>query len=146
MNAERFIHTFTDRTDGNLAFHVGDDPLYVTQHHDLLAQKLGYKRDKLVHMRQIHSDIIHIVNDNDDFNHPPECDALITDKIGIPIMIMSADCIPIIIYDPVLHVTAVVHAGRAGAFKNIVGKTIQMMHEHFTCKAESYSTPRKTDK
>ncbi len=139
-------HAFTTRHGGislapydtlNLAFHVGDDPLHVNANHDLLAAQLGYEKAALVHMRQIHSDIVHIISDDDDFDHPRECDALITDRIGVALMIMSADCIPLIIYDPLRHVVAVVHAGRAGAFKNIVARTVATMQCHFTCKSES---------
>ncbi|MEA3523593.1 MAG: peptidoglycan editing factor PgeF [Campylobacterota bacterium] len=139
-------HAFSTRNGGysqksyhsnNLAFHVGDDKNDVITNHQLLARELGYDYTKLVHMKQIHSDIIHIVTDKDDFFNPPECDALVSNKKNIPIMIMSADCLPIIIYDPLLHVIAVVHAGRAGAFKNIASKTIKIMQEHFSCKIES---------
>ncbi len=146
---ERFqnlTHAFTSRHGGvslppydtlNLAFHVGDDPLHVNTNHDLLAVQLGYEKTALVHMRQIHSDIVHAVTENDDFNHPRACDALVTNRIGVPLMIMSADCIPIIIYDPLRHVVAVVHAGRAGAFKNIIARTVETMQHHFTCKPRS---------
>ncbi|MEA1918429.1 MAG: peptidoglycan editing factor PgeF [Campylobacterota bacterium] len=143
---ENLTHAFTTRHNGfsqgiyaslNLAFHVEDNSLHVKQNHELLAKELDYDRSTLIHMRQIHSDIVHIVTEDDDFEHPPECDALITNKKNTPIMIMSADCIPIIIYDPKHHVIALVHAGRAGAFKNIVSKTISKMCEHFTCKIES---------
>lgn len=139
-------HGFSTREGGlslkpyqsfNLAFHVGDNPLHVKQNHQLLANALDYDLDQLVHMRQIHSDIVHVLTDEDDFEHPPECDALITNKKNTPIMIMSADCTPVIIYDPVKEVIGVVHAGRSGAFKNIISKTIAMMQEHFTCKPDS---------
>ncbi len=138
---DRLKHAFTTRDGGvslapydslNLAYHVGDDPLHVTQNHHLLAKALGYER--LVYMRQIHSDAVHVVSDADDFDHPAQCDALITDRIGVALMIMSADCVPIILYDPTRHVAAVVHAGREGAFKNIVARTVETMREHFTCK------------
>jgi len=139
-------HSFSTREGGcslspyqsfNLAFHVGDNPLHVSQNHERLASTLNYEKSALVHMRQIHSDIVHVVSDKDDFEHPPECDALITNKKNIPIMVMSADCTPIIIYDPIKEVIGVVHAGRAGAFKNIISKTIAMMHKCFTCQPVS---------
>jgi len=140
------IHAFSTRDGGysqvpyqsnNLAFHVGDNKNNVLKNHQLLANKLGYDYAKLIHMQQIHSDIVHIVDNKDNIFNPPKCDALITDKKNTPIMIMSADCIPIIVYDPLLHVIAVIHAGRAGAFKNIVSKTISTMQKSFTCKIES---------
>lgn len=118
-------------TSANLAFHVGDTPSDVLKNHDILAQILGYERSRLVHMRQIHSDRIIVVDETYTFDTPPECDALITDTLNLPIMIMSADCTPIILYDPIRHTCAVVHAGRAGALGEILPKTIKSMEERF---------------
>lgn len=117
------LHAFTTKESGNLAFHVGDDPQTVKKNHELLGAKLGYEKEKLVYMKQIHSDLLHVVTD-EDFSTPPTCDALVTNKIGVPLMVMVADCSPILFYDPVNKVIAVAHAGRAGAFKNIVKNVI----------------------
>jgi len=118
-------------TTANLAFHVGDDPRDVLDNHVLLAKQIGYDPQKLIHMRQIHSDRIIIADDSFDFNHPPECDALITNLPDIPLMVMSADCTPILLYDPVQRVIGVVHAGRAGALNAILPKTIERMAQTY---------------
>lgn len=115
----------------NLAFHVGDDPTDVLRNHDRLAQSLGYDRLSLVHMRQIHSDQITIIDDTHTFDMPPQCDALITDRKNIPLMVMSADCTPILLYDPIRKAIGAVHAGRAGALNAILPKTIQKMGDTF---------------
>ena len=117
------LHAFTTKESGNLAFHVGDDPQMVEKNHELLSNDLGYDREKLVYMKQIHSDLVYVVTD-EDFSRPPTCDALITNKTGTPLMVMVADCSPILFYDTVHKVIAVAHAGRAGAFKNIVKNVI----------------------
>jgi YfiH family protein len=131
------LYTFTTKSDGNLAFHVGDDEKNVIKNHETLANKLGYNKDKLVHMKQIHSDIVHIVDSNDDFYNPPQCDALVTNKTQTPLMVMVADCSPVVFYDNVKGVIAVAHAGREGAFKNIVQKTILTMISKFNSKAKN---------
>jgi polyphenol oxidase len=118
-------------TSANLAFHVGDNPKDVLKNHDLLADTLGYNRSQLIHMRQIHSDQIVIVDESLNFNTPPECDALITNRPNIPLMVMSADCTPILLYDPVHKAIGVVHAGRAGALNEILPKTILAMGLEF---------------
>jgi len=88
-------------------------------------------------MRQIHSDIIVVVDPEvDNFENPPECDALITDRPGIPLMVMTADCTPVLFFDPVRQVIAVAHAGRAGAVKGIVPKTIEKMCSEFGSRVE----------
>lgn len=115
----------------NLAFHVGDNPLTVEANHELLAKKLSYEKRTLVHMKQIHSDIVKIVTKDDNFDTPPTCDALITDTINIPLMVMVADCSALLFYDDVQKVIAVAHAGRAGAFKNIVQNVLSSFALNF---------------
>lgn len=121
----------------NLAFHVGDNPDNVIQNHDLLADKLNYNRHSLIHMRQIHSDTIVIVDETLSFDTPPKCDALITNRPNTPLMIMSADCTGILIYDPIQKVIAAVHAGRAGALNQILPQTIQKMGKTFGSLAKN---------
>ncbi len=143
---QQITYTFTTRHEGlsvspfntnNLAFHVGDNSEDVIQNHLKLAQKMGYQHSDLVHMRQIHSDTIIIVDpDIHNFENPPECDALITDIANIPLMVMTADCTPVLLFDSVKNVIAVVHAGRAGAVKGIVPKTIEKMCTGFGSNLE----------
>lgn len=117
--------------NANLAFHVGDSTNNVIANHDILAETLGYNRNRLVHMRQIHSDKIVLVDETFNFDAPPECDALITNHRNMPLMVMSADCTPILLYDPIRHVCGAVHAGRTGALGEILPKTIQAMEQQF---------------
>ena len=124
-------HCFTTKQSGNLAFHVNDNPEYVLQNHQKLAQKLKYDLETLVHMKQIHSNRVKIVTQEDNFQNPPTCDALITDKKNIPLMVMVADCSPILLYDPKKEVIAVAHAGRAGAFHNIIKNVIKSFIDDF---------------
>lgn len=129
--------SFTDIRDGNIAYHVRDDKSEVTKRHQQLARKYGYTLEKLVHMQQFHSDIVHIVNKDDNFDNPPKCDAIITNKLHTPLMVMVADCAPVLIHDLQNKAIAAVHAGRAGAFKNILAKTLHVMMRDFSCTKES---------
>jgi len=130
-------HRFTTKKDGNLAFHVGEKRESVLQNHTRLAKSMNYRRDTLVHMKQIHSDIVKEVESGDDFEHPPTCDALITDKKRTPLMVMVADCAPILFYDIKKEVIAVAHAGRAGAFCNIVSNVIESFEHDFSSHREN---------
>lgn len=120
----------------NLAFHVGDNPIDVLHNHDMLAGVLGYRREHLIHMRQIHSDRVEIVDTGLSFETPPECDALITNRPDRALMVMSADCTPILIYDPVHRAIGAVHAGRAGALGSILPKTIETMGKTYGSRLE----------
>jgi YfiH family protein len=132
-NFSNLTHAFSTKDGGvskspfkslNLAFHVNDNPLDVIKNHQLLASRLNYDTKTLVHMKQIHSDIVHIIDNSNTFENPPTCDALITDKTNVPLMVMVADCSPVLFYDDKQNVIAVAHAGRQGAFKNIIQKVI----------------------
>ena len=130
-------HAFTSRSSGNLAFHVNDDVKDVAARHETVAKELNYDKKMLVHMKQIHSDIVHIITDNDNFKTPPTCDALITNKKNIPLMVMVADCSALLFYDKKQKVIAVAHAGRQGAFKNIVKNVINTFINDFNSKPQN---------
>ena len=125
------FYTFTTKEDGNLAFHVNDNPKNVEKNHENLAKKCEYKKETVVHMKQIHSNIVKIVDEKDNFKNPPTCDALITDKKNIPLMVMVADCSPLLFFDPITKTIAVAHAGRAGAFHNIVKNVLDAFRKNF---------------
>lgn len=121
----------------NLAFHVNDNPTDVHQNHLLLAKKLGYEAEKLIYMRQIHSDSIIIVDEMMDFSSPATCDALITNRPNVPLMVMSADCTPILVYDNTHNAIAAIHAGRAGALNAILPKTLEAMKAEYGTTADT---------
>lgn len=136
-NFTELTHTFTTKSEGNVAFHVNDILSVVLKNHENLAHRLRYDKKTLVHMKQIHSNSVHRVNENDCFDTPVTCDALITNKCNTPLMVMVADCSPILFYDTVNKVIAVAHAGRAGAFTNIVQNVLDSFTKEFNSKAEN---------
>lgn len=145
ISSDHLVAVYTQRTGGvsktpyeslNLAFHVGDELTDVIENHNRLAKQLGYERQNLIHMRQIHSDRICEIDKTMSFDAPPECDALITNLANMPLMVMSADCTPILLHDPVSGSIGAVHAGRAGALSEILPKTIHAMHENYGSRIE----------
>ncbi len=130
-NFKNLTQGFTTKQNGNLAFHVEDDEKHVIANHKKLADSLNYNYNSLVHMKQIHTTDVIVIDDADDFLHPPTCDALITDRRETPLMVMVADCSPILFYDTKRHVIAVTHAGRAGAFHNIIAKTCNSFAKNY---------------
>lgn len=63
----------------------------------------------------------------------PDTDALVTADKGVGLMVMSADCVPVLFYDPVKQVIAAVHAGWRGTVARIVMETVSIMQEKFDC-------------
>lgn len=142
---KNILHAYTTKEGGfsqekflgnNLAFHVNDNLDTVNKNHLYTSQYLDYPLENLIRMEQLHSDKITIIDKDFSFAHTPQCDALITDLKNIPLMVMVADCIPVLLYDPIKGVIASVHAGRAGIFSKILPKTIQEMQKKYNCHAE----------
>lgn len=85
----------------------------------------------VVSCKQIHSDIVKIVDDSMRGSEIPDCDALITNCRKIPLLIRTADCLPVVLYDQCRHVIANIHSGRVGTQKQIVRKTMELMMSEF---------------
>jgi len=139
FNSNDILALFTDRSGGvskppydslNVAFHVGDKVADVIKNRSILADNLNINIKNLIYMDQIHSNFIKIVN-NSLINKNENCDALITDKKEIALMVMVADCIPILMYDNTKRVVAAIHAGRNGTFQEIAKKSVLKMQEAF---------------
>lgn len=134
---------FSDTNDGNIAYHVGLSLNNAKQNRILLCDKLSVDESKLIFMEQTHSDNIMIV-DKDSETQIKNCDAIITNEYNLPLMVMVADCIPILVYDEVKHIVAAIHSGRNGTFLKILEKTILKMVDHFdslVCDIQVYFGP-----
>jgi YfiH family protein len=66
-----------------------------------------------------------------------EWDALVTDQPGVLLTVRTADCVPVLIHDPIRSVVAAVHAGWRGAVAGILPKTIVVMRQRFGSQPES---------
>lgn len=129
----KIFYTFTTKADGNLAFHVADKKENVITNRNLLADKYGFDLKNLFYMNQVHSDNIEIVDENSP-NLIDNCDGIITKAKNITLMVMVADCIPILMFDKTKGVIAAVHAGRNSTFLKIAQKTVEKMIKVFDCK------------
>lgn len=140
-------HAITTRSGGvssgpyqslNLGYHVDDRSESVTQNRTLLADALGYNATSLGCAQQVHGAHSIIVDATQrgrgaqDWDSAiPETDALITQERQLPLLILIADCAPLLLVDPVRQVLAVVHAGWRGAVAGIAAKTVQRMQATF---------------
>lgn len=128
-------HYFTDMSDGNLAYHVNDKKSNVDFNREKLAKKLNYNNDDLVYMDQIHGKNVVIVDENSP-KLIENCDGIITASKNLPLMVMVADCIPILIFDKNRGVIAAVHAGRNSTFLKIAQETVYKMIDNFECNVK----------
>ena len=141
-------HCFSTRLGGvskgylaslNLGIHRGDDPENVMENYRILGDAVGFDPAELVLTRQIHSDIVRKVDKKDSGVYmvegaSPECDGLITDELGVALAVFTADCTPILLYDPVTGAVGAVHAGWRGTVADIAGKAVKAMSENYGCE------------
>ena len=89
----------------------------------------GRKRWPLITLRQIHSDLIHYVDQTPE--HLLAGDGLLTDTPGLLLAVQAADCLPVIVVDRKRRAVGVFHAGWRGTVKRIVEKGVGEMRKHF---------------
>ncbi len=119
----------------NLALHVGDNSLKVLENRLLSAKKYNFYIENLIYMDQVHGCNVEVIKDCS-INKIENCDSVITNLKNIPLMVMVADCIPILFFDKVKKVIGVAHAGRNGTLKEIAKKTILKMKSEFNSCAD----------
>ena len=110
----------------NLGDHVGDDPAAVAANRARLAKAIGLGESRVVWMNQVHSDHVEFVE------NPPsrafdDTDALVTATPRLALAVVTADCVPVLMADARAGVVAAVHAGRVGAQKGVVPRTLDAM-------------------
>jgi hypothetical protein len=133
------VHGFSTRPGGesllggekmlNLGFAEWDTRERVLANRKRLLQAIGAEDFALLLLKQIHSDVVHV------FETAPAApcrgDASITRASGLLLAVQTADCVPILLADPVRRVVAAVHAGWRGTLRRIVMKTIGRMQMTF---------------
>ena len=142
-------HGFTNRRGGvsggiydslNLRVHSEDDPENVKENFRRALGALGMPLDRLVRSHQVHRDDVLVAGEKDVVplcaEIPYEADALITDTQNLPLMIFTADCLPLLLYDTEGAVGAV-HCGWRSTVLDIPGKTVRMMGERFGTRPEN---------
>jgi YfiH family protein len=109
----------------NLGLTDWDSRERVEENRKKLLAALGAERMQLVALRQIHSDIIHVIVAAP--KGPLQGDASITRTPGLLLAVQTADCIPILLADPKHRAVAAIHAGWRGTLRRIAGKTVGRM-------------------
>ena len=118
----------------NVSFKVGEEPVLVGENRELLSKSIGMNLNRAVSVDQVHSDKVLKL---DSSNHPKdggslgEADGLITNEANIPIMILVADCLPVLFYDSVHKAIGLAHAGWRGTVSHVAAKTLLAMGEAY---------------
>jgi hypothetical protein len=119
----------------NLSHSVGDETIVVNENREAFFEAVGLNNSKLVLQKQTHSDnVTKVENTTETVN---ESDALITNHSHTGLIISSADCNAIFIYDPKEKAIGAVHSGWRGTEKNILEKTLRKMKGEYGSKSEN---------
>ncbi|WP_267241235.1 peptidoglycan editing factor PgeF [Streptomyces sp. PR69] len=127
---------FTDRWGGvsaapyeelNLGGAVGDDPGAVRTNRELAAKALGLDPDAVVWMNQVHGKDVAVVTGPWPAGPATPVDAVVTARRGLALAVLTADCTPVLLADPVAGVVAAAHAGRPGMAKGVVPAAVEAM-------------------
>ncbi|OZD57655.1 laccase [Rhodococcus sp. 15-649-1-2] len=110
----------------NLGDHVGDEPSAVAANRERLGSELGMGAGRLVWMEQVHGRTVTVV-DGPTPEPVPVTDALVTTSRDLALVVLTADCVPVLLSDDEAGVIAAVHAGRVGARIGIVPRVVEAM-------------------
>ena len=103
----------------------------------IVKKKISKKSEEIFLLHQIHSDKFVFIKKKFKSNKKKiKADAIITNKKKLPIAVLTADCVPILLYDNKNNMIAAIHAGWKGAFKGIIKKVINFMVKQ-GCKKSS---------
>ncbi len=141
-------HGFSTRLGGvsgghlsslNLGCHRGDEDENLRENYRRFCAVLGAGTDSLVMTHQVHGTAVRAVTEADrkaDVLDPTpfDADGLTTDRPDVTLVVFSADCVPILLYDPVRRAVGACHAGWRGTAGAIAGVTVAAMAERYGCR------------
>jgi hypothetical protein len=111
----------------NCGFSSGDDVARVAENRARALRRLDLAADSLRTVRQVHSARVLVVNETHTGHQPVEADALVTDRPGVALGVVCADCAPVLIADREAGVIGCAHAGWRGALAGVVEATVLAM-------------------
>ncbi|WP_432092010.1 peptidoglycan editing factor PgeF [Streptomyces sp. NRRL F-5630] len=129
---------FTDRWGGvsaapyeelNLGGAVGDAPEAVHANRALAAKGLGLDPAHVVWMNQVHGREVAVVDAPWGDKPVPAVDAVVTARRGLALAVLTADCVPVLLADPVAGVVGAAHAGRPGLVAGVVPAAVEAMRD-----------------
>ncbi len=137
LKQKKINHGFFNRTGGrsfgiykslNCGPGSNDEKNIIKENLKIVKDKIGNKVKDIFLVHQIHSNKFIFIDEK--FKHPKKrikADAIITNQKKLPIGVLTADCVPLLLYDNKKNMIAAVHAGWKGAYKGIIKKVIMFM-------------------
>lgn len=144
-------HGFSTRLGGvsqgafaslNLGLTRGDDPEHVRENYRRFLSAVGASGKAFAMCDQVHGDTVRAITTADVKGDlygklHYEADGMMTAIPGVALVVFSADCIPVLLYDPVRRVIAAVHSGWRGTAAGIVTRAVERMGQVYGCRPEN---------
>jgi len=141
-SADRVAHGFLSRSGGvstgcfaslNFDGRDGDSAENIERNKEIVATASNCPIDKIVTVNQVHGNTVLCLDAKTlaAYKNPVEADAIITGLADTPIGILTADCAPILVYDPVKSAVGAIHAGWKGTVRGVVASTVKAMTDAF---------------
>jgi YfiH family protein len=118
----------------NVGSTVGDAQANVLENRQRLARTLGVRDEDIHTVWQVHGADVLVLRGADNRWPPPQADALVTERVDLPISMRFADCVPLLFYDPVKKVLGMAHAGWRGTAAGVGPSTVKTMRDAFGCR------------
>ena len=97
-----------------------------------LVEQLGLRPKAVIGMEQVHGDTVRVVTRSQD-SVLPACDGIMTNRSCVALAVRSADCLPIVAFDPATGVLGVAHAGWRGVKAGLPVSLLEAMNASFAC-------------
>ena len=130
-------HCFFSRKNGvskgiyeslNCGIGSKDQEENVKKNLDIVSKKFNIKKDSLALMHQTHSNKVEIIVKRNNLERI-KCDAMLTKDNEIALPVLTADCLPILIYEKRKEIIGCIHAGWKGAVNGIIENTLKKLEE-----------------
>ena len=134
MRNSNIRHCFFSKNNGvskgiykslNCGYGSNDNKINIKKNLEIVAKKINCNSKNIVTMKQVHGNKVFYLSSKKKIKNKLVCDSILTNKKGIAIAVLTADCVPILIFDKRKKIIAAIHAGWKGAFKDIINKTVK---------------------
>ena len=107
---------------------IKDKKIYIKKNLEIVKKKIKKNSNNILLLQQVHSNKFIFINKKFKLKKKKfKADAVITNQKNLPLGILTADCVPILIYDNVSKNIAAIHAGWKGAYTGIIHRVINFM-------------------